>query len=98
MSSKLFIRQMQKTVVLVGAFVFSFMSDANFMLSNIRLAFPGYTALIIYGLASSALEHTQGVLSPSLGQNVTRMACIVGATVIALPFYVFKTLIVRVPC
>ena len=85
---------MQKPIVLAGAFAFSFMSDANFMLSNIRLAVPGYTALIIHGLASSGLEHTQGVLSPSLGQDVTRMACTVGATAIALPFYVFKSLIV----
>lgn len=85
---------MQKTVLLVAAFIFSFASDASYTLSNIRIAFPGYAALLIYGLATSGLNHTQGVLSPALGQKATRMACIVGATVIALPFYIFKTLVV----
>lgn len=83
--------------MLISAFVFSFMSDASFSLSNIRIAFPGYAALVIYGLSTSGLNHTQGVLSPSLGQHATRMACIVGATIIALPFYIFKTVIVCRP-
>ena len=55
---------------------------------------PGYAVFAVYGLATIGLSHTQGVLSPALGVKATSMASILGATVIALPFYIFKSLIV----
>ena len=71
-------------------------ADMNFTLSNVRQVIPGYAVFSVYGLATIGLSHTQGVLSPALGVKATSMASILGATVIALPFYIFKSLVVRV--
>ncbi|KAH8116359.1 cation efflux protein [Phellopilus nigrolimitatus] len=88
---------LHKAAALAVAFFFSFLSDADFMLSNIKSVFPGYAVLVLFGLASSGLEHTQSVLAPALGTNTANMACTLGATVVALPFYIFKQMIYESP-
>lgn len=61
---------------------------------------PGYGALLIHSLTSSALDQTIGILAPSLGSTFTIAASTLGACGFALPFYVFRTVVVsgdRVP-
>ncbi len=41
-------------------------------------------------------DHTQSVLGPALGALPAMLASTLGATIIALPFYVFKSLLVGV--
>lgn len=66
----------------------------NFTLSNVKHVFPGYVVLALYGLSTIGLDHTQSVIAPALGAKAASMTCTLGATVIALPFYVFKSLVV----
>ncbi|KAI5122498.1 hypothetical protein M0805_001406 [Coniferiporia weirii] len=84
----------RKTTALILAILFSLLSDAGFALPNIKAAIPGYAVLFIYGLASSGIDHTQGILAPALGASAASMASTLGGTVIALPFYIFKQMIV----
>ncbi|EJD07475.1 cation efflux protein [Fomitiporia mediterranea MF3/22] len=84
---------MRKTTILGVTFLFSFLSDMGFTLSNVKYALPGYVVVFIYGLSTVGLEHTQSVLAPALGVKATSMATILGATVIGLPFYLFKSLV-----
>ena len=88
------ISKTRRTAAFALAVSVSFLSDMSFTLSNVRQAIPGYAVLAIYGLTTIGLRHTQGVLSPALGLKATSMVSILGATVIALPFYVFKSLVV----
>ena len=66
----------------------------KFTLSNIKAVFPGYVVIVLYGISTAGLDHTQSVLSPALGTKAATMSSVLGATIIALPFYVFKSLIV----
>ena len=60
---------------------------------------PGYGALVLHGVASTALEHTLSILTPSLGPTLTVSITVLGATAFALPFYFFRTVVVRsTPC
>ncbi|KAL5536997.1 MSC2 [Sanghuangporus sanghuang] len=87
----------RKTAAVIAAFLLSFLSDMRFTLSNIKGVIPGYVVIVLYGLSTVSLEQIQGVLVPSLGLKAVSMACILGATVIALPFYVFKSLVYHSP-
>ena len=89
--------QVRKTLALGSALLISFVSDMGFTLSNIKHVIPGYVVIFLYGLSTIGLEHTQSVISPSLGAKATSMSSILGATVIGLPFYLFKALVVRIP-
>ena len=88
--------QARKATTVVLAFFFSLLSDARFSFSPsvIKPVLPGYAVLILHGIATAGLEHTQSVLSPVLGTSVSMLTSTLGATVIALPFYLFKTILV----
>lgn len=90
-------RQSRKATTVVLALLFSLLSDVRFSFtaSAIKPIIPGYAVLVLHGLASAGLEHTQSVLAPVLGTSVAMLASTLGATVVALPFYLFKILLVR---
>jgi len=72
------------------AFVVSLLSDTQLSSVNAWRFLSSYGALGLYALSSSALQHTLGVLSPSLGFTFTIAASTLGASILALPFYVFR--------
>lgn len=78
----------------MAAIAIAIFSDTQLSLANFWHYFPGYGALFFYALSSTALEHTLGVLSPALGATVSTAATTLGATLFALPFYVFRSAIV----
>jgi zinc transporter 5/7 len=55
---------------------------------------PAYGALTAHALASSALEHAQGILIPTLGSRFVIAASTAGAAILALPLYTFRTVVV----
>lgn len=77
------------------AFFFSLLSDAQYSLENAWKYVPGYAGLAFYALAASGLEHMLNVLSPSFGIKETIAASSLGAAVLALPFYLLRTMMVR---
>lgn len=87
--------QNRKALAIVLAFAVSILSDTHFSTENIWRFLPGYGALVLHALCTSAYEHTLGVLSPSLGTSFTIAASTLGATIFALPFYLFRTVMVR---
>ena len=85
---------MRKTTAVVAAFLLSSLSDMHFTLSNIKGVIPGYVVIVLHGLSTIGLEQTRSLVAPSLGSKAVSMACILGATIIGLPFYLFKSLVV----
>ena len=83
-------------LAVAAALVLSVLSDSQMSASSFWRHVPGYGALLLYSFTSSALDHTLGVLSPSLGNAFTLAAATVGASVFAFPFYVFRTFLVRI--
>ena len=76
------------------AFALAMLSDAHFSAAGILPVLPGYLAVIGHGLTSTALDHTHGVLNPGLGTTFTIAATNLGASLFALPFYIFRTFLV----
>lgn len=66
------------------------------MPSNFHNYLPAYGALAVEALSSAALEHTEGVLSPSLGQPMSAALSTLGACVFSLPLYLLRHLLVRI--
>ena len=60
--------QLLQTCAVVAALFLSFISDAGFSSEGFQAMLPAYGALFVEASASSALDHTQGVLLPSLGE------------------------------
>ena len=86
--------QTRKALAVVAAIALAILSDTQLSLTNFWRYFSGYGVLFFYGLSSTALEHTLGVLSPALGTNFSTAAATLGATLFALPFYVFRSAVV----
>ncbi|KDR67947.1 hypothetical protein GALMADRAFT_19605, partial [Galerina marginata CBS 339.88] len=82
--------QPRKVAAVVAAILVSVLSDTQLSVANFWRHVPGYGALLIHALSSSALEHTLAVLSPSLGTTFSTAASILGGTIFALPFYIFR--------
>jgi hypothetical protein len=80
-------------VAMLTALVLSIVSDVHSS-SDTWGVLSAYGALACHALSSTALEHTQGILIPSLGTTFTIAAGIAGASLIALPLYIFKTVAV----
>jgi zinc transporter 5/7 len=76
------------------AFVVSVLSDTQLSSVNAWRCLSSYGALGLYALSSGALQHTLGVLSPSLGFTFAMAASTLGAAVFALPFYAFRMFLV----
>ncbi|KAJ3769191.1 cation efflux protein [Lentinula raphanica] len=72
-------------------------SDATYSSNGFWSVLPGYMAIVGHGVTSSALEHTYGVLSPGLGTTFTIAATNLGASLFALPFYIFRTIVLGFP-
>lgn len=72
----------------------SFLWDARFSPGNFSDHFPGYGALFIEAVSSTALEHTERVLSPSLGQPVSAAFSMLGACMFSLPLYMLRHILV----
>ncbi len=87
--------QSRKTLLIACAFLLSIVSDAGFIAEKLPRLFPSYAALVLHGVSSAALDHTLGVVAPSLGKTFTIGASILGASVFALPFYLFRAFMVR---
>jgi len=89
------ILQARKAGFIGLALLVAVLSDTQMVSPKSWQALAGYGALVLYALASSALRHTHGVMSPSQGDKFTIAATTFGACVFALPFYVFRTFLVR---
>lgn len=76
------------------ALVLGVVSDAAFSSTGIWSVLPGYIAIVGHGVTSTVLDHTYAVLSPGLGPTFTIAATNLGASLFALPFYIFRTVIV----
>ncbi|TDL23724.1 cation efflux protein [Rickenella mellea] len=87
----------RQTLIVLGAFAFSFLSDSSFSMQNMRILAPGYLAMILHGVATSAHEHTQDVLAPALGHTIATAATTLGATLLGLPFYMFRRILFDLP-
>ena len=71
-----------------------FLIDTGFSKVSFTRLLPGYAALVLHGVSSSALIHTRQVLTSSLGPTFTVAASTLGATVLALPIYLCRTVMV----
>ncbi|KAI1796562.1 cation efflux protein [Ganoderma leucocontextum] len=75
---------------IILALTASFLWDTRFSPGNFSDYFPGYGALFIEAVSSAALEHTERVLSPSLGQQLSAAFSMLGACVFSLPLYMLR--------
>lgn len=89
-------QQNRRALAIVIALLFSFLSDIGFGApnANAKGVSPAYGALLLHGVASGALDHTLGVLSPSMGARSASCASTLGAAIICLPFYAMKVVMV----
>jgi hypothetical protein len=78
----------------MGALLLALFADSRFTATTFWRSLPGYLALIGHGLSSMALDHTQKPLVLSNGANFTVAATAVGATILALPLYLFRIALV----
>jgi zinc transporter 5/7 len=74
----------------------SFLYDAGFSPQNFRTTAPGYFALVLEAFASSVLEHTQGVLLPTLGPTMTMALSNIGGLLFSLVIYACSRFFVSV--
>ncbi|KAJ6624979.1 cation efflux family-domain-containing protein [Mycena sp. CBHHK59/15] len=87
----------RKTMAVLFAWGLSVASDTRFSSANFGRFMPGYGALLVHSLTSSALDQTIGILAPSLGSTFTIAASVLGASGFALPFYVFRSVVLDFP-
>lgn len=87
--------QVRRASCVLLALTLSFLWDAKFHPSNFGDCLPAYGALIVEAVCSSALEHTDSVLSPSLGPTMSEALSILGACVFSLPLYTLRHILVR---
>ncbi|KAH9840123.1 cation efflux protein [Rhodofomes roseus] len=79
-----------QTCAVVAALSISFLSDAGLSSEGFHEMLPAYGALIVEAGASSALDHTQGVLLPSLGEPLSIAFSTLGASLFSLPLYLLR--------
>ncbi|KAG6844555.1 hypothetical protein H0H87_005975 [Tephrocybe sp. NHM501043] len=87
----------RKCFFIVLALVFAILTDTHLFSTNSVHVLIGYGALTLHALTSSALESTLGILSPSLGSTFTIALATLGASIFALPFYVFRLVLLGFP-
>ncbi|KAG6916556.1 hypothetical protein DXG01_006382 [Tephrocybe rancida] len=71
--------------------------DTHIFSTNSVHILTGYGALTIHALTSSALDSTLGILSPSLGSTFTIALATLGTSIFALPFYLFRLVLLGFP-
>lgn len=82
-------------LAIMAAAGLSLLFDTQFSPATAWRYIPGYGALMLHGFASTALDHTLSVVAPSLGETFSMAATVFIASVAALPFYAFRTMVVR---
>ncbi|KAF5355308.1 hypothetical protein D9758_005989 [Tetrapyrgos nigripes] len=87
----------RKSLYILSAIALAFISDTQFSSNKLSAVLPGYVALGVHGVASVALDHTHGVLNPSLGPTVTIAASTLGASIFALPLYLLRSVYLGFP-
>ncbi|KAK7031345.1 J domain-containing protein [Favolaschia claudopus] len=83
----------RKSFAVVLAWMLSVASDTQLSSANLWRFLPGYGALLGHSLTSNALDQTIGILAPSLGSTFTIAASVLGASAFALPFYLFRSVL-----
>ncbi|EGN92271.1 hypothetical protein SERLA73DRAFT_173028 [Serpula lacrymans var. lacrymans S7.3] len=86
-----------KSLAIGLAFVISMVSDVVSSDRTTSAVLMSYGALVIYGLASIALEHVYGVLSPSVGSPFVTATSTLGAALLGLPLYAFRKAMLGYP-
>lgn len=86
-----------RAFAVLSAFAVAVLSDTQFSLLNLPRYLPGYGALVLHAASSLAANHTIGVLTPSLGSTFTISAATLGASLFAIPFYMFRSLMLNFP-
>ncbi|KAF8074744.1 cation efflux protein [Lyophyllum atratum] len=97
MGTLLSVTSARKSLFIGLALLISVSVDTHWFSANSWRVVTGYGALAIHALTSSALDSTMGVLSPSLGSTFTIALTTLGATMFALPFYLFRMLLPGFP-
>jgi zinc transporter 5/7 len=84
-------------LAIIAAAGLSLLFDTQFSLSPATAwrYIPGYGALLLHGLASTALDHTLSVVAPSLGETFVIATAVFIASIVALPLYAFRIIVVR---
>ncbi|KZT70728.1 cation efflux protein [Daedalea quercina L-15889] len=77
-------------LIVRSALLISFISDAGLSSAGFHEMLPAYGALLIEAASSSALDHTQGVLLPSLGEPLSIALSTLGASFFSLPLYLLR--------
>ena len=97
LTSLTFVQPNKKTLAVAVAAGLSLLFDSQFSPTAVWRYIPGYGALVLHGLVTSALDHTLSLVAPSLGETFVMSAAIFVASIVALPFYAFKTMVVCPP-
>ncbi|KAG6810865.1 hypothetical protein H0H92_010021 [Tricholoma furcatifolium] len=87
----------RKSLFIILALLISISADTQLFSVNSVHVLTGYGALVIHTLTSSALDSTLGILSPSLGSTFTVALATLGASIFALPFYLFRLMLLGFP-
>nr|VWO94623.1 N/A [Ganoderma boninense] len=90
LKSLLSFSSVKQVSAIILALAASFCWDTQFSPGNFNDYLPGYGALLIEAVSSVALEHTEHVLSPSLGQPVSAAFSMLGACMFSLPLYMLR--------
>ncbi|KAJ7257892.1 cation efflux family-domain-containing protein [Mycena haematopus] len=83
----------RKTLAVAFAWMLTIASDTQLSPENLWRFLPGYGALLGHSLTSNALDQTISILAPSLGSTFTIAASVLGASGFALPFYLFRSVV-----
>ncbi|KAF8557746.1 cation efflux protein [Imleria badia] len=79
-----------RPLIVASSLVLSFFADITLSRKAPDNIIPGYACVILHGLATYALEHLRGVLSPTITPTMATAASTFGAALLALPLYAFK--------
>lgn len=91
------ITQTRRALAVVAAVSLCIVTDTRLSSQGLARYMPGYAALVVHGLSSIALDHTQRLLMPSLGTTFTIAASSLGAAIFSLPLYIFRVTVVGCP-
>lgn len=92
--NSILVKLLQTCAIVLALFVAA-ISDASLSSESFRQVLPAYGALLLEAVASGALDHTQSVLLPSLGEPLTLALSTCGAFVFSLPLYMLRHVMVR---
>jgi hypothetical protein len=77
------------------ALTLSLISDVDWDSGNVTPFGIAYLCILAHAVSTWALEHTQGVLTPSLGGDTAMAVTTLGAACLGLPLYGFRRALVR---